>query len=223
MDFFFLKHKMTKHRKGHLQQNTAWFTYFFFFFAVRKENISSRNRFVDPYHQQQGADKILSIITIKTQTARAAHQISIFSERVLWVRRKRGPQPRALRWLGPSHEGDQQAVYLTSVLVCSVYSVTLSTFPQTFSQSRSALRSKWIIPSTLPLWTQQKQPAHVWCCSEASTVAGTKYGVMLFATSSPSVENIYKYWRLASAVQNIFNWSCPTPAKAIRELHVLSI
>lgn len=122
----------------------------------------------------------------------------------------------------PSHLGDQQAVCLTSVLVCSVCSVTLSTFPQTLGQSRSALKSKRIMPLTFGEHSTNHEPmfSRTW---RHQLLQEQNMEVMLFAASSPLVENIYKYWRCASAVQYNFNWSCPTPAKAIQELHVLSI
>lgn len=189
---------------------------------MRKENISSRNRFVDPYHQQQGADKILRIITIRTQTARPAHQISIFWERVLWIRRKRGPEPKPLRWLGLlTWEISRQC--LTSVLVCSVRSVTLSTFPQTLGQSRSALKSKRIMPLTLcehstnhePMFSRTRR-------HQLLQLNKTWKWYVICRQFALGREHLQEYWRCASAVQCNFNWSCPTPAKAIQELHVLS-
>lgn len=58
----------------------------------------------------------------------------------MWTRAQGSP----VTW--PSRAADQQAVCSTSALVCSVCSVTLSTFPQTLGQRRSALKSKQAMP-----------------------------------------------------------------------------
>lgn len=51
-------------------------------------------------HQQPEANETLNYNHWYTEAVIPDHQISIFSERVLCVRRKYGPEPRALRWLG---------------------------------------------------------------------------------------------------------------------------
>lgn len=88
-----------------------------------------------------------------------------------------GAQGSPVTW--PPHTDDQQAVCLTSVLVYSVSSVTLSTFPQTLGQRRSALKSKQPIRDPMfPAWPRQR--------TSPSTGNGHQLPNLFFNSSCPT-------------------------------------